>query len=229
MCGGFVCALGADPRRRLATLRRHLLYNGGRITTYCFLGALAGFLGAALIIHYQSGANPVIVSQRLLALLAGTLMIVAGLSLLGYFNRWQALGPGIGGWFYAGLLRDLLKIPGPATPLAFGVFNGMLPCPLVYAFVAQAAASGGPLPGLLLMLFFGLGTFPAMLLVAAIGSRLNSNWRLRGVRLAGLFIVGFGLITLLRGAVSFTEHNQSALLTALAWCSGLTALPAWPP
>ena len=46
------------------------------------------------------------------------------------------------------------------------MLNGFLPCPLVYAFAAQAAGSGGALPGLLVMLAFGLGTFPAMLLVA---------------------------------------------------------------
>ena len=45
MCGGFACALGRDPRGRAATAERHLLYNLGRLTTYCFLGALAGALG----------------------------------------------------------------------------------------------------------------------------------------------------------------------------------------
>ena len=45
MCGGFACALGRDPRGRGATTVRHLLYNSGRLTTYCFLGALAGALG----------------------------------------------------------------------------------------------------------------------------------------------------------------------------------------
>ena len=45
MCGGFACALGRDPRGGVATVERHLLYNLGRLTTYCFLGALAGALG----------------------------------------------------------------------------------------------------------------------------------------------------------------------------------------
>ena len=46
MCGGFACALGRDPRGRTATVERHLLYNTGRLTTYCFLGGIAGALGA---------------------------------------------------------------------------------------------------------------------------------------------------------------------------------------
>ena len=48
MCGGFACALGRDPRGGVATIGRHLLYNLGRLTTYCFLGALAGALGHAV-------------------------------------------------------------------------------------------------------------------------------------------------------------------------------------
>ena len=48
MCGGFACALGRDPRGGVATVGRHLLYNFGRLTTYCFLGALAGALGQAV-------------------------------------------------------------------------------------------------------------------------------------------------------------------------------------
>ena len=48
MCGGFACGLGRDPRGRGATVVRHLLYNSGRLTTYCFLGALAGALGQVI-------------------------------------------------------------------------------------------------------------------------------------------------------------------------------------
>src|SRR3546814_9260711 len=94
-------------------------------------------------------------------------------------------------------LRDLLRAPGLSPPLAFGVLNGFLPCPLVYAFAAQAAGSGGPLPGLLVMLTFGLGTFPAMLLMGGFGGWLRGRgrragndgiaprWRRRGADLAG--------------------------------------------
>jgi len=38
MCGGFACALGSDPRGSVATVRRHLIYNLGRFSSYCFLG-----------------------------------------------------------------------------------------------------------------------------------------------------------------------------------------------
>ena len=127
-------------------------------------------------------------------------------------------------------MRELLKTSGIAAPLAFGVLNGFLPCPLVYAFAAQAAASGGPASGFLTMAAFGLGTFPAMLMMGGIGiwwrpgSRqpgvqavpvslhpargavLRSGWRVQGMRVAGGFIVVLGLITLARGVLPMTAH-----------------------
>ena len=57
MCGGFACALGRDPRGAAATVERHLLYNMGRLTTYCFLGGLAGALGAG-VVHLARYGGP---------------------------------------------------------------------------------------------------------------------------------------------------------------------------
>src|ERR671918_537744 len=142
---------------------------------------------------------------------AGLLMVFIGLQFLGWFRRFVGTpGLGLGAQFLVRSLRDLLRAPGPAAPLAFGVFNGFLPCPLVYAFAAQAAGSGGALHGLLVMLAFGLGTFPAMLAMGGLGGWLSRagqvpggilplRWRQRGVAFAGAFIVLLGLITFARG------------------------------
>jgi sulfite exporter TauE/SafE len=219
MCGGFACALGSDPRGRAATLGRQLTYNLGRVTTYCFIGGLVGFLAAGLC---TSGADapPTSGAQRILASASGLLMVFIGLQFLGWFRRFVGTpGLGLGAQFLVRSLRDLLRAPGPAAPLAFGVFNGFLPCPLVYAFAAQAAGSGGAWPGLLVMLAFGLGTFPAMLLMGGLGEwlrrggltpngrgMLHFRWRQRGVAFAGAFIVLLGLITLARGVVPMGGH-----------------------
>jgi sulfite exporter TauE/SafE len=103
-------------------------------------------------------------------------------------------------------LRSLLTAPGHAAPLAFGVFNGFLPCPLVYAFAAQAASTAGALHGFLTMAAFGLGTFPALLLTGGVGQALAPAWRQRGVWLAGSCILLLGLVTLGRGVLPFASH-----------------------
>jgi uncharacterized protein len=210
MCGGFACALGRDPNGHASTVLRHLLYNTGRLTTYCFLGGLAGALGQ-VICTPQGTAVPMLsgtfdVAERILAIVAGLLMIGMALQFFGLLQGFHRLTSGFGSSTLAASLRSLLTAHGHAAPLAFGVFNGFLPCPLVYAFVAEAASTAAALPGFLTMASFGLGTFPAMLMTGAAGQVLAPAWRRRGVWLAGSFILLLGLVTLARGTLPFAAH-----------------------
>ncbi len=208
MCGGFACALGPDPRGAGSTSVRHVLYNTGRLTTYCFLGALAGGLGQAICtslgLRSESGASYLSASldagQRALAVVAGLLMIIMALSFFG-LRGWHRVSSSFSSSTLVISLRNLLRTPGHAAPLAFGVLNGFLPCPLVYAMVAQAASTVDVLSGCLTMAAFGLGTFPAMLAMGGLGRLLAPRWRQRGVRVAGGFILALGVVTLSRGIV----------------------------
>ena len=211
MCGGFACALGRDPQGgRIATLLRHLLYNFGRLSTYCFLGGLAGALGQ-VICTSQGMTVPLLsgsldTGQRILAIVAGLLMIAMALQFFGLLPWLHRFTTGFAGSTLVLSLRSLLTAPGRAAPLAFGVFNGFLPCPLVYAFAAQAVSTAGALPGILTMAAFGLGTFPALLLMGGVGRVLAPAWRQRGVWLAGSCILLLGLITLSRGVLPLASH-----------------------
>src|SRR5580700_2566184 len=210
MCGGFACALGRDPRGRGATVLRHLLYNTGRLPTYCFLGGLAGALGQ--VVCTPQGTTVLLMggaldsAQRILAVVAGLLMIGMALQFFGLLRGFHRLASGYGSSTFAMSLRSLLTARGRAAPLAFGVFNGFLPCPLVYAFVAEATSTAGALPGFLTMASFGLGTFPAMLMMGGVGQVLAPVWRQRGVWFAGSCILLLGLITIGRGILPIAAH-----------------------
>ena len=214
MCGGFACALGRDPGGRGATVLRHLLYNAGRLTTYCFLGALAGAFGQ--VICTRQGSNVPLLgdsidfAERILAVVAGLLMICMALQFFRRLRVFHRLAIGFAASAFAVALRSLLRARSRAAPLAFGVFNGFLPCPLVYAFVAEAASSFRPLVGVLTMASFGLGTFPAMLMMGGVGQILTPAWRRRGVTFAGGCILALGLITLSRGIVPMAVHAPPA-------------------
>ena len=210
MCGGFACALGRDPRGHVASLLRQLLYNTGRLTTYCFLGALAGTVGQ-MICTPRGSTGSVLggsfdAAQRILAVIAGLMMIAVALQFFGLLRRFHRQGVAFHLDAFTGLMRGLLAAPGRAAPLAFGVFNGFLPCPLVYAFTAEAAGAANALQGVLVMVAFGLGTFPAMVLMGSIGRLLAPAWRQRGVWLAGSLILLIGLITLSRGILPLSGH-----------------------
>lgn len=208
MCGGFACALGGTQRGTAVNVIRHLTYNLGRIVTYCFIGALAGQLGLLLIGHAgeSSWASAL---QRVFAALSGLLMVIVGLQFFGWLNASQRL-PGVVGVTLARGMKQVLSTTDSRAPLALGVLNGFLPCPLVYAFAAQAAGSGGALPGFMVMLLFGLGTLPAMLAMGAIGLRMRHNvtaaWRISGVHMAGVFILLLGIITFARGVLPMSAH-----------------------
>ena len=223
MCGGFVCALGPDRRGAVATSRRHLLYHAGRLTSYVFLGALAGGIGMLLV--GRGGEAAVQIGQRLLAGVSGLLVLLVGLQFLG-LGVGVLPGGGVLGHAVARGLSGLRGATGPSAPVALGVINGLLPCPLVYAFVAQAGATCGTATGLQVMLAFGLGTLPAMLAAGGIGvwvrrnprpvsatgsvqivampgaarpAVLGADWRHHALRLAGVFLLFLGLLTLARG------------------------------
>lgn len=226
MCGGFACALGRAAGGPLASLLRHLSYNLGRLASYAFLGTVAGYAGTLLVGWVGAGGA----AQRALAVVAGLLMVYIGLQFLGLLRAVPVSRPWAGIEVLAQALRRLVAAPGLTAPLALGVLNGFLPCPLVYAFAAQAAAAGGPAQGLATMVAFGLGTFPAMLAMGAAGLWLQrgsggpparpvhapflalaaplprTDWRLLGVRAAGGFIVVLGLVTLARGVWSMGSH-----------------------
>lgn len=202
MCGGFAILLGAQARSRNALVRRQLLYNLGRVTSYVFIGALAGLAGATVLngaAGWGGGA------QRLLAVVSGVLLVIVALQFFGYRVSLRREGAAPLAGAFAATLRSIARAPGSAAPLALGVVNGFLPCPLVYAFAVQAAATAALLPGMAVMTAFGLGTFPAMLLMgfggAFVGPRMRQAW------VAGAFFMALGVITLGRAMLSMPGHE----------------------
>jgi sulfite exporter TauE/SafE len=209
MCGGFACALGGNGA---ANITRQLIYNLGRIATYSFIGAMVGQLGLLLIGHSGEGSWASY-AQQLLACFSGVLMVVVGLQFFGWRMPFRRV-PKEAGVTLARGMKQMVSAPGLRAPLALGVFNGFLPCPLIYAFAAQAASSGGALPGLMVMLTFGLGTLPAMLTMGVIGMRWQRSgltvWHFSGIHMAGAFIILLGLITFARGILPMSTHLHGA-------------------
>jgi hypothetical protein len=68
---------------------------------------------------------------------------------------------------------------------------------LVYSALVWTVSSGGPLQGAMLMLAFGLGTLPNLLLMGIAAAQLNRWTRKPAVRAgAGLLVIGFGIVLL---------------------------------
>jgi hypothetical protein len=80
-----------------------------------------------------------------------------------------------------------------------GLFWGWLPCGLVYSILVSAFAAGSGTGGAALMLAFGMGTLPNLLLMGVFATQLRRFLQNRIVRMvAGLMVAGFGVWGILR-------------------------------
>ncbi len=192
MCGGIVGALSMGGPARLSL---HLAYNLGRVTSYATAGAIAGALGQAGMA--LSGQWPL---RSALYVLANLMLVALGLYLMGVTRAlafseragqqlWRHLQP---------LSRRYLPARTAAQAFPLGLLWGWLPCGLVYSALATALTSGSVWHGAGLMLVFGVGTLPNLLLAGLLAARLQAYARQPMVRmLSGLLILGFGVWGLL--------------------------------
>lgn len=192
MCGGFPLALAGGGQ--VGNGRRQLLYNLGRLNTLVFIGAVSGGLGQALV-----AAAPFAAVERMLAVFAGVVMVVIGAEVLGVLPQVSARAAAFTRATVGRLLGGVIRSRSAAAPLALGVFNAFLPCQMIYAFAASAASTRSATDGMLVMLAFGLGTVPAMLALGVTRVLAAPRVRARLSLLAGVFVVLFGFVTILRG------------------------------
>ncbi len=188
MCGGIVGALSMGAPARWSM---HLAYNGGRILSYSAAGAIAGALGAA-----SMGLEGQVPARLILYFVANLMLVALGLYLLGVTRAlafteragqalWRHLQP---------LTRRFLPARSIAQAFPLGLLWGWLPCGLVYSALASSLTAGSAGRGGLMMLAFGLGTLPNLLLAGIVLARLNEFVRRPVVRtLSGLLVLGFGL------------------------------------
>jgi len=94
-----------------------------------------------------------------------------------------------------------------AQAFPLGLLWGWLPCGLVYSALVTALTSGSALRGAGLMLAFGAGTLPTLLLAGLLAVRLNEYLARPVLRItAGLIVLSFGLWGFY-GLARFTFHH----------------------
>lgn len=200
MCGGIVGALSFGGQQRSPTWTYILLFNTGRICSYMLIGAIVGGVGNALGLLPQLHLIQIVLYLFANLILIGLGLYVAGISSL--ITRIETIGTPV--WRrLQPITRKLLPIQHWPQALAMGALWGWVPCGLVYTALLGALASATPQHGAALMLAFGLGTLPNLLLIAA-ASKSVSRWLAHPLwkRCAGALILAFGLTGLLRGLLA---------------------------
>ena len=198
MCGGFVLHLSGQPGGGAAA--RQVLWHTGRIVTYLFLGALAGYSG-----QFLKGLLQHTWLQNVFSYLSGAIMILMGLAVLGMLPVGKKTGAS-GDVFMAGFFSHALFIhPSPGSALVLGMTTACLPCPIVIAFLAYAVQTQSVAGGIAVMAGMGLGTLVPLLLLGTFSSVFN-RWSRRWGRWVGsAILIVLGVITMLRGSSAFHQ------------------------
>jgi uncharacterized protein len=195
MCGPIVAAfsLGNDRRGWLHLL----LYNIGRVVTYSILGALVGATGSFLALTASIDSI-----QKVVMALTGLAVVLMGL----VSGSWLPFGRNLLGCAPAmpAVRKAMELFSGPRSTgswFPLGVVLGFLPCGLTYTALLTAARSAmeapdrfaGMLRGGLMMLLFGIGTTPALLLVGKASGFFGEKAQRRFYRLATLIMIATGI------------------------------------
>lgn len=205
MCGSIVGILTAQLPQGKAHWPFHLAYNAGRLASYAAAGALAGMLGQTGLLLRDS--VPV---QHLLFALSSLMLIALGLYLAGLWGAVRRIEQA-GGVLWRRIQPLTRRLFPVATPLRAGLLGmawGWLPCGLVYSVLVMALASGSAPNGALVMLAFGLGTLPNLLVIGLFWDSIKRHVQSPRVRLAaGLLVAGFGMYGLYRVGYVFATYG----------------------
>lgn len=184
---------GTVVSAELGSYLPYFSYHGARIASYALIGTLAALVGLALTSTGIIGK-----AQGILQILAGGIVILLGLDILGLkafqipFLRVPV------NLFRSVFLKASEKGPVAGAAVA-GTMNGFMPCALTLAIAVKATTATAPWGGTLIMLAFGLGTLPAMLFVSLAFGKLGTKIRGWLLKAAALFVIGLGISTLYQG------------------------------
>lgn len=202
MCGPIALALPVGKMQPVQKFISIFTYNFGRITVYTLLGLILGIFGTSLkLIGFLQGFS----------VLAGIALILIGLSEFGVlkFNV-QNLG------FTAlnklkGKFAQLLQKRSLDAFFMMGIFNGLLPCGMVYSALIASLVMGSVQGSATYMLLYGIGTLPVMFFLPFFKSffQLKTKRYLRILIPASFILVGSLLV--LRGANLGIPYMSPAL------------------
>lgn len=189
MCGGIAAtvSLGHNNNQKLGFL---LSYNSGRILSYGIAGAAIGSL--SWLIEHQT-------AQIVLRTFAGIMLIFMGLYIA---QLWQVLThvEQVGGVLWkriSPVASRLLPVKNYSQALLLGLLWGWLPCGLVYSTLIWSSAASDWLLSAELMIAFGLGTLPTMLLTGVLAQQVKQILQKQLTKhLSGGIIILMGIYTI---------------------------------
>ena len=199
MCGG--CALllsrflsGKGKKFSLVVI---VGYHLARICAYILLGFIFGSLGGVFTLS--------LAARGYVFFAIGIFMAVLGAALI---KRGKVLNFIEKNVFLSKILNEKMKAAIAKNSvlgfLTLGFLNGLLPCGVVYYFLALAIASGSGAKGALIAATFGAVSFFAMSFYALVLKTTSEKFKKHALNLSGAAIIIYGIYL---SFIGFTASN----------------------
>lgn len=203
----------SEKNSTLEKLQPHLMFNIGRIVSYALLGGVIGAIGSKFQIS--------LTFTSVLIVAVSVMMFFLALQMLGVkaFRKFQFTMPK----FITRRIVDETKFQGKHMPFLMGALTFFLPCGFTMTAQGLALISGGAVQGALIMLFFALGTLPALLAIGLSAVKFSQKPHLANkfLKVAGILVLFFALFNIntqlnVLGFPSFSDikfnpSNQSSI------------------
>ncbi|RYZ50235.1 MAG: sulfite exporter TauE/SafE family protein [Sphingobacteriales bacterium] len=188
MCGPIMLVM---PFQQLGGVRRYagiLLYHFGRVSVYALIG---------LILYSFKILFPVQI-QQYIAIATGVMLFLAGILTLLPLRALRFTLPWSG--FITQQLGRFMGSPSLGALWLTGVFNGFLPCGMVYMAISAMVSTAGSGPEAVTMMYsFGAGTAPLLIGLTVLKDKLaflrNGSFK----KLVPFAMILFGCFFILRG------------------------------
>ncbi|WP_440055809.1 sulfite exporter TauE/SafE family protein [Pseudoalteromonas sp. T1lg65] len=185
MCGGIASSLQLASNK-LSALLVAVLYSLGRITSYAIAGAVVAAMGISFAKQNTLIAN-------MLQLFSGVFMLLVGVYVMRLAStlKWLESAAKSLIWNHIVKLNQfIVPVDTRLKAYCYGMLWGWLPCGLVYSALTWTLQARSPLEGALIMLAFGLGTFPALFVAGQSALKLQKlvNHLVTRITMGNLFI-----------------------------------------
>lgn len=190
MCGPLTMALPFSQQKNIFKYLAMALYHIGKILSYASLGLIVGLFGKQLFVIDTQQSISIIIGVFMLVYVVWIYLVKVNTR----FNPLQFIQVPV-----LKALSSLFKNKHVTVFIVLGFLNGLLPCGVVYLALGSAMSTGHPIDAAIFMAFFGLGTMPALLMVALGGQMVSFEWRRKLQSALPVFIFGMGIMLILRG------------------------------
>ncbi len=162
MCGPLVLGLHSrfkDGNQVLISLK----YHSGRIFVYSIFGVIVGYIGS-IILHFTVFKIAAILSAIVVLLMGLYPFLNFKISLFNSFS------------FFQKYLPKIHQSSKNIRHFLLGMVNAFLPCGLIFIALGSSLGTLKPILGGVYMLFFGLGTIPALLILGVTSSKISFSF-----------------------------------------------------